>query len=85
MDETEEKIRVLLFALEELKLQLLRSDSPLYRAEYNVVVGKINSLNKEYEKRKMEENKGNEIMNQLMKDPLIQQVIKQKLTELKLN
>ena len=56
MDETEEKIRVLLFALEELKLQLLRSDSPLYRAEYNVVVGKINSLNKEYEKRKVEEN-----------------------------
>ena len=59
MSETEEKVRVLLFALEELKLQLLRSDSPLLRAEYNVVVGKINKLGKEYEQEKDKNTEGN--------------------------
>ena len=38
----EEKIRVYLFALEELKAQMMESDSPFLRAEYNVIVEKIN-------------------------------------------
>lgn len=58
MSKIEEKIRVLFFALEELKMQLLRSDSPLLRAEYNVVIGKINKLGKEHEQETNENTEG---------------------------
>ncbi len=52
MSNLEEQIKVYYLALQELKIQLIRDDNPLLRAEYNVVVGKINKMSKEYEQEK---------------------------------
>jgi hypothetical protein len=57
MSNLEEQIKVHYLALQELKIQLIQNDFPLLRAEYNVIVGKINEMSKQYEQEKAKETR----------------------------